>query len=327
MKHANRPHLSWLIVLSAVAGSACVVRSEGTTPRSVPGDETRPDAAAHDAAADLKPPVVVTDTAFSSPRPDAPPLPSAPDVGAIAEVGSSRDGRPPADLGAPPPPDVGEPPPPRTGLVAHWKFDDGSGSPFAQDVSGNRNRGVLVNFDHGACWTNGPKGGALRLGLRDSWVVVPASESLDAISETMSVAAWVRRQGTAGGPSAIVSRQFGKATEEQFYFGTDQDRAVFFGRGIPLVKSDAPNAVLPLGEWVHVAATYDGNESVMYLNGRRVGTGRKPGRVGPAGENDVIIGGNVNDGGKPGEIVRADVDDLRLYDRALSEFEVFKLLQ
>jgi hypothetical protein len=44
-----------------------------------------------------------------------------------------------------------------TGLVGHWKFDEGSGI-TAGDSSGNNNTGTLTN---GPTWTTGKLGGAL----------------------------------------------------------------------------------------------------------------------------------------------------------------------
>jgi len=44
-----------------------------------------------------------------------------------------------------------------TGMVGHWKFDEGSGT-SAVDSSGNNNTGTLTN---GPTWTTGKIGGGL----------------------------------------------------------------------------------------------------------------------------------------------------------------------
>ncbi len=96
-------------------------------------------------------------------------------------------------------------------LVAHWKFDEGSGA-VVHDTSGNGNDGTFMGDP---IWAAGKTGGALEFNGSTDYVEVPFSESLKVINQgDFTVAAWFRldeipteykvvlQQGddTAGGP-------------------------------------------------------------------------------------------------------------------------------
>src|SRR3989338_5705843 len=61
-----------------------------------------------------------------------------------------------------------------TGLVGHWKFDEGTGL-SAGDSSGNNNTGTLVN---GPTWTTGKIGQALNFDGVDDYVKIPGTATL-----------------------------------------------------------------------------------------------------------------------------------------------------
>ena len=73
-----------------------------------------------------------------------------------------------------------------TGLVAYWKFDEGSGT-IACDSSGNGNTGTLAN---GPQWIAGNFGHALYFDGLDDNVLVAAAHSLD-LSGSFTLSAWV----------------------------------------------------------------------------------------------------------------------------------------
>ena len=78
-----------------------------------------------------------------------------------------------------------------SGLVAYWKFDEGSGTSVA-DSSGNGNTGTLIN---GPQWTAGRLGNALFFDGIDDNVTVPDSASLD-LSSAFTLSAWVNPAST-----------------------------------------------------------------------------------------------------------------------------------
>ena len=71
------------------------------------------------------------------------------------------------------------------GLVAHYPFDEGSGT-AVRDVSGNGNHGVL----HGARYVEVEKGYALEFDGDADHVEIAASESLK-LPDAVTVEAWI----------------------------------------------------------------------------------------------------------------------------------------
>ena len=94
-------------------------------------------------------------------------------------------------------------------LIAHYSFDEGSGT-IAGDTSGNNQFGTLVN---GATWTAGKVGGAIQLDGVDDYVSLPTDTIFDfGTDQDFSISAWFKtskRGGTnAVWPFSIVSKGF-----------------------------------------------------------------------------------------------------------------------
>ena len=73
-------------------------------------------------------------------------------------------------------------------------------------------------------------------------------------------------------------------------------------------------AGLPIGEWTHVAATFDGAVAKLHVNSG-VGATSSAFRFTAAGHTQLTLG-------KDGRPFKGDLDDVRLYDRALSQNEI-----
>ena len=71
-------------------------------------------------------------------------------------------------------------------LVAHWRFDEGSGT-TASDASGNGNHGTLQGNPQ---WVAGRIGGALEFNGTDSMIDIPYSPDMTP-SEGATMGAWV----------------------------------------------------------------------------------------------------------------------------------------
>jgi hypothetical protein len=209
-----------------------------------------------------------------------------------------------------------------TGLVGHWKFDDGVGSRTVADASGNGNQGTIADLDLTAAWTTGKVSGALEIPYGDTattrGVRVPASASIDAILH-FTIAAWVYRTRDVPLHTCVLSRQLGTTTNELYNLTFDKGELVLY---VPPNSAAGMTAhVLTSGrstrlaDWMHVAATYDGAELRLYLDGVMVASKPYSARL-PRSTNPVFIGNNVNTG------VNADplggrVDEVLLYSRAL----------
>ena len=200
------------------------------------------------------------------------------------------------------------------GLVAAYNFDEGSGTTVA-DFSGNDNTGTL---EGGATWTAEGKFGKALVFHGAGFVTVPPSPSLD-LTSAMTLEAWVYPTASTHASTAIMKEQpqqlayalhAGSASgrpSAQFNVSTEAagERALM-----------AP-ALLPLRTWTHLAATFDGGTLQLYVNGALVARRVVAGPI-TTSASPLRIGGNAI----WGEYFRGRIDDVRVYNRALSQVEI-----
>ncbi|WP_270888226.1 LamG-like jellyroll fold domain-containing protein [Pedococcus sp. 5OH_020] len=200
------------------------------------------------------------------------------------------------------------PPPP--GLVGAWSFDAGSGT-TATDSSGQGNTGTL----NGPSWTSsGRLGGALVFDGVNDRVDIADSTSLG-LTSGMTLEAWVRPTTTSGWRSVLVKERPGGRAYSLY-----SSDASSHPSSVLRLKSDvavAGPAVLPVGTWSHVASTYDGVTHRLYVNGLQVAAVPRSGKIGTSAK-PLRIGGNTI----AGEWFSGAIDEVRVYNRALSAAEV-----
>lgn len=80
---------------------------------------------------------------------------------------------------------------------------------------------------------------------------------------------------------------------------------------------------LPVGEWSHIAATFDNRTMRLYINGAEVGTLERRGFINPG--TDLVVGGFSE--GLDRARFQGGLDDLRVYRRVLSGEEISALAE
>ena len=201
-----------------------------------------------------------------------------------------------------------------TGLVAAFSFNDGTGT-TAGDSSGKGNAGVTS----GTSWSSlGHNSGALSFNGSNSWVTVADTPSLD-LSGGMTLEAWVYPTALGAWRTALIKEDTSGATSGQPYaLYASGNTSAPLGMAYGGAEARAyGSSQLPLSTWTHLATTYDGSTVRLYVNGSLAGTQSLSGPM-PASPDPLRIGGNAS----WGEYFAGRIDDVRVYNRALTGGEV-----
>jgi len=199
----------------------------------------------------------------------------------------------------------------QSGLLAYYRFESD-----ASDSSPNGHDGTLL----GGATANG----ALATGANDTDALSLPAEILDGAID-LSIVGWVRMDTFHIWPSQWIS--VATATEDNnlgIWYDPNNDRwaVCLFDVSTPF----AQNAVLEDTEWHHIAVTRNAGSMSLYVDGDAVppaitvssdAVGVDTGGFIVGQDQDVLGGGFSADNSLAGE-----VDELRIYDRAISAAEV-----
>ena len=208
------------------------------------------------------------------------------------------------------------------GLLAHWAFNETTGT-RAEDVSSANNDGTLRNgasFVPSTVPGASTTGYAARFGGGDDHMTI-SIQNLPRLEAPKTIALWVSpTDRTHTGLRSIVA--FSTSDDDAgIQLGTDQGRPAMWrwGANAGLIRvATAP----PLG-WYHLAYTWDGQRHRLYFNGALVGmaTGTETGPVERAllACYDTLLLGQ--------EMYVGLMDELRIYDRVLNQSEISRLAE
>jgi peptidoglycan/xylan/chitin deacetylase (PgdA/CDA1 family) len=197
------------------------------------------------------------------------------------------------------------------GLVAAYGFNEGSGSTTA-DASGNSNTGTIS----GATWTtSGRYGNALSFNGSSNRVNINDANSLD-LTTGMTLEAWTYPTSLSGWRTVILKEISGGQAYALYAYDNASRPAVYINLGGNYF-SVAGTTGIPLNTWTHLAATYDGTTLKLFVNGSQVGSKAISGAI-RVSTSPLRIGGNA----VWGRYFRGRIDEVRVYNRALSQAEI-----
>ncbi|GMU74464.1 MAG: hypothetical protein AMXMBFR44_6610 [Candidatus Campbellbacteria bacterium] len=225
------------------------------------------------------------------------------------------------------------------GLAGFWRFEDNQtlpGSEIAVDSSGRGNHGALIDLDTATSWINGYIGDALEFDNNDGYVRttnMPVSGS-----DPRTVLFWVYPlsadpTGPVNGSgewsdtfvewgSNGAAHRFSIIARDQNYLAVEAN-SCFFSSTLQLTSS----------QWNFVAVVVDGSQmsdATVYLNGSSQdffidGDGDTNCTLDTGGgstANGVHIGGTFMELAEGRRVFDGYVDEVRVYDRALTSSEV-----
>lgn len=212
-------------------------------------------------------------------------------------------------------------------LEAYWKFDETSQGSDAADSSGDSHTGLPFgtgggpNFEEAAPSTSFPNTRSAEFNGTDQFLVVPDHAELN--TTTFTIAMWVKFDALSGAYRTLVGK-WHVGVKEQYLVQLNNNNRIAFWTGNG-TSGGATNleSTLPLSAdtWYHVTAIVEGTSKRLYINGTDNSyshTGTAPG----ASDIELTIGSKRSNGGSYFEFLNGNLDDLRFYDRALSEEEI-----
>lgn len=205
-------------------------------------------------------------------------------------------------------------------LIGMWKFDEGSGT-TAHDSSGHNNNGTFINSP---VWTTGKKHGGLDFdGIDDAIQVGTGQMNVSA----GTIALWGYAKQFADAPRYLIGEAT-KPTNETWanriqLYVLNTTGSLCLGLGDQHFKH-TDIEVLQINQWYHIALTWNNGLYAVYINGIAKASGSFTGLS--ALNNFADIG---NDGNTTyrNEAWGGVIDDVRIYNRALSANEVLYLAQ
>jgi len=207
------------------------------------------------------------------------------------------------------------------GLVAYYPFTGD-----ARDASGSGNDGVV----NGATLIEdrfGNPESAYYFDGEDDNIVVENSPSLNmAVNHQITISAWVRPEDLEADRFSHVVRKASGRSGAGFLFAF-QNRGRELSLGINNSAGQESNTTIDPNyftddAWHFIAGTFDGQAFRIYVDGRLIGTELLNQRINPNGEDPMFIGSYWR-----GQFFQGGIDDLRLYNRALTTSELEQLFE
>jgi hypothetical protein len=210
-----------------------------------------------------------------------------------------------------------------TGLVGYWNFDEGSGTTTA-DSSGNNNNATI----NGATWIAGRIGNnSVSFNGSGEYINDGKGASLNNLP-ALTYSAWIypRSFNSTGVVNAILGKRYKE-------FGFISGKPYFFVSTNSSNVSISCNVTVALNTWTHMAVVWDGTVGSLssgnfYVNGVPCAFVGNPGSGTPIADaaRDLAVGANFNDSlGQYGSFLDGNVDELRIYNRALSAQEILDI--
>jgi len=218
-------------------------------------------------------------------------------------------------------------------LIAHWTFDEKEGTSFG-DSSGNGSSGTLNNMEPSVAWVSGKILGALRFDGIDDYATIPHTNAINigAVGESYSISFWFNRSGVPKFERFLIGKREGTGGPSPFEFLIDQGPYITFkitdGIKTPFIR---PPKTISGNGWNQIVGVRnaDTDKIYIYINGEEgVGTDTEKGlsvfdTTTLSIQNEHAI--RINRTREPDGLFRYDrfnIDDVRIYNRALSESEI-----
>lgn len=211
------------------------------------------------------------------------------------------------------------------GLIAHWKMNDNVANTTVVDsaqADGIANTGT-ASQNTSVMTVTGKIGSALNFNGTNDFVSI-ADNSRLRLTRGGSISAWIylKTYGSAGVNRRIIDKSTFASGTNGWLLCVRPDGSLGFGG--PVFGSDTAPGTIPLNTWTHVTAVFDDTVEHLYINAVQSeipnDTVLLP--LPPDVPSSLKIGNRAGATDQPWD---GYIDDVRVYDRVLSEDEVREL--
>jgi hypothetical protein len=207
----------------------------------------------------------------------------------------------------------------RAELVAHWRFDEGSGT-LASDTSGNGNDGTV---EGDAMWVAGQLGGALQFNGSNARVVAP---NIPLDSRSFTIVMWVNAVLYTG-EQVVFSTGLTGANDTDLHLrigGVGSGNVPPGGVRMGFYNNDldTPGDLILENEWYHITFWYDfeNQNRRIYIDGVMEAEASAAPYLGTSGDSVIGAWGT-------GQWFRGIIDDVQVYSHALDEGEILAAME
>jgi hypothetical protein len=203
-------------------------------------------------------------------------------------------------------------------MVGHWKFDEMEGT-IAKDSSSSGSIGNLVGEPK---WAAGRASGAIELDGNRDYVEV---QGIDMVTDHATFVAWINGW-KANDWAGIVMYRFGPRNTPVcgMGFGDDDKLHYHWNNGDLRTWSWTGGPTIPQNEWAMVALVIEPSRATAYVYSDIKGLQKGVNEIVhiPQQIEQLTIGRDHVPVDYPNRFFRGSIDDVRVYDNALTEAEI-----
>ncbi len=195
-------------------------------------------------------------------------------------------------------------------LVAHYEFEGDYSNSGIGTVAGQARGGATIVADSGG----GLKGASnvLKLYGNDEYVKV-GNDDVGDITSVITVAAWVKSDGTNWSDAGIVTRGY----NWRLYVAGSANGTIQAMDTQPQGSKARGGVNINDGQWHHVAGVYDGTQYILYVDGVQDGPAvLATGLIAQTTSHKFTIGA-FERSGDVSKFYDGYIDDVRVYNEAL----------
>jgi len=213
----------------------------------------------------------------------------------------------------------------QTGLVGHWPMDEGSGA-VVYDASGNANDGTVQGSPTWQMGTNCKSGTCLSFNGSTDYITATDTASIDPVN-AWTLSAWVNRSSTGAQHSIMEKYDWSSGKGNYLMRITSADKLIGeIVSGTSSASCGVTTTTISSGSWYFLAVTFDNSSTTItcYVNGVSEASNTSVSITPASSDTTLKLACRGNDCGTK---LNGMLDDVRIYNRALSADEIKTLYE